>query len=433
MSPDIHWHVGEDKDQETIARASSPRRSRRSWVVIVIVVILGAGLGAGYRSLPEPAPRPTPEPTPAAIPASLYAVIDREAQALANGDRQSLKELWNFADFEEQQQRMVEVQAWGTVADRPLYDIVDFGLMSADNAWAEISQYRNGDNFRETRFYRMQSGQWQRTEADQRFWSDEQQTADTPHFHVTYFAEDRELVTRLLTQLEHDYEQICADFACPVSERQCVAALGRSWCSVYAPEYTPTLKFSGATANVTPDGLIFELPSPRLMGLYESQPPIHYGLDTIYMMAVPFTQMWQLAYQQPGFSQIPRPLANQPLVLALTLRELNHLQEQSGAPTLNVETLISGPAASKTDVYTDTVYYLEALWQGPAQEPQTSRLLNAYWFTAFLEQEFGQAALVKLQQNMLVRDPYQAFPVITGLPFDEVQRRWNAWRKSRTP
>ena len=49
LSPDIHWHIGEDDEQETIATATSPRRSRRSWIAIVIIVMLGAGLGMAYR------------------------------------------------------------------------------------------------------------------------------------------------------------------------------------------------------------------------------------------------------------------------------------------------------------------------------------------------------------------------------------------------
>jgi hypothetical protein len=433
--PDIHWHVGEDAEQETLATATSPRRSRRSWIAIVIVVILGAGLGMVYRSLPEPAQRPTPSPSPTrpAVPAKLYATIDREAQALAEGDLESMDALWNFANFQEEQQRLGFVTAWGQADTGPLYDILDFGLLSDDSAWADIRQYRNSEYFRETRFYHLQNDRWRRTEADPRFWSAERQIADTPHYHVDYAPEDRELVARVVTQLEQDYEQICADFACPISTRQCVTALDRTWCSVYAAEFTPTLIFRGATANVSSGGLIIEQPSPRVLGIYESPAPVHYNLATLHMVAVPFVQLWQLAYQQPGFSEIPWPLANQPLVLALTFRELNHVQELSGAPPQQWITLISSPSAAASDVYTDAVYYLEALWQGPAQESQASRRLNAYWFTDFLAQEFGQAALVKLLQNMLVTDPHKAFPAITGLPFAEAQQRWNAWRKSHIP
>src|SRR5512139_3973758 len=93
MSPDFHWHVGEEAEQETVVKTTLTPRSRRSWIAILIIVILGAGLGVVYRSIPEPAsrpaptPSPTPRPTPTrpAVPDGLYDTIDREAQALASG------------------------------------------------------------------------------------------------------------------------------------------------------------------------------------------------------------------------------------------------------------------------------------------------------------------------------------------------------------
>ena len=58
MSPDIEWHVGEDAEQETIARTSVPRRSRRSRWAVLIAIGLGVGLGLVYRSIPEPPAKP---------------------------------------------------------------------------------------------------------------------------------------------------------------------------------------------------------------------------------------------------------------------------------------------------------------------------------------------------------------------------------------
>src|SRR5512147_2588306 len=87
--PDMQWHIDEDAEEETSVTVTEPRRSLR-WLAILLAVILGVGLGIMYRSVPEPAPRPTaaPQPTPTrlAIPAKLFETIDREAQALADGD-----------------------------------------------------------------------------------------------------------------------------------------------------------------------------------------------------------------------------------------------------------------------------------------------------------------------------------------------------------
>jgi hypothetical protein len=128
------------------------------------------------------------------------------------------------------------------------------------------------------------------------------------------------------------------------------------------------------------------------------------------------------------FSSLPYPLTNQPLEIALTLRELERLQIQRGVYAPTWTRIWEG----LTDDYTGNLY-LEGLWTGPAsQQTAATRMIDAYWFTEFLEQEFGRPALVKLLQNMSVTSPYEAFPAITSVPFDEVQQRWAAWLKSRT-
>ena len=66
MSPDIEWHVGEDAEQETIARTSDPHPSRRGRWAVLIAIGLGVGLGLLYRSIPEPPAKPiAPTPAPA--------------------------------------------------------------------------------------------------------------------------------------------------------------------------------------------------------------------------------------------------------------------------------------------------------------------------------------------------------------------------------
>ncbi len=434
MSPDIHWQIGEDNDQETIAQVSTPRPTRRGWIVLMLVVIIGAGLGVVYRSIPEPvpltapAPSPTPPSTTSAIPAKLYQVIDREARALAVGDRRTLRELWIFPNLAEQQRRLEQVSAWGTVTKRPLYHILNFGLLSKDSAWAEVSQYRNGSNFRETRFYHLLNGQWRRAEVDRDFWSGQEQTADTVHFHVIYAVEDRELVTRILTQLEQDYDQICADYECPTSPRQCVDSLGQQWCSVYAREYTLTLQL-GISTNPAFHDQILELPSPRVLGIYESDQPIRYDAETMAMALVPFSQIWSLAYAEPVFSSIPSPLVDQPLVIALTLRELEQLQIRHGGPAPRWDALLLDGQSDATGSPD-----LEALWtESASQQKSAVRMLDAYRFIEFLEQEFGKAALVKLLHNMQEPSASKAFEASTGIPFNEVQQRWAAWLKSHRP
>src|SRR5512143_572690 len=76
MSPDIEWRVGEDAEQEIVARISSARRSRRSLWILIIVIGLGVGLGWLYRSIPEPASRPSaPTFVPTIVSTPVRAVI----------------------------------------------------------------------------------------------------------------------------------------------------------------------------------------------------------------------------------------------------------------------------------------------------------------------------------------------------------------------
>ena len=269
--PDIQWHVGEDDERETIATPTSARRSRRSWIMIVIVVILGAGLGLAYRTIPEPAPRLTPtppstsQPTPPAsapqsIPAELYAAINGEAQALADGDAatylawQSPRE--EIANLEQQLQYFV---GWGRPVDHPLFEIIDYDLLTPTRAWAEVRQYTNKGWFRETRFYRRKNDRWLRSEADPTFWSGETETLDTPHFHAIYAVEDRELVQPSVRALEDIYPQLCRDLGCADA----------------AATLTFTLTLNGTSANelqIWSDARQLNFPSPRLTGVFEDSP-----------------------------------------------------------------------------------------------------------------------------------------------------------------
>src|SRR5512134_2361371 len=76
MSPDIEWRVGEDAEQEIIARTTSVRRSRRRLWAVIIAIGLGTGLGWLYRSIPEPSPRPiVPTIVPTIMATRVSAVV----------------------------------------------------------------------------------------------------------------------------------------------------------------------------------------------------------------------------------------------------------------------------------------------------------------------------------------------------------------------
>ena len=302
--PDIHWHIGEDAEQETIATTTSSRRSRRSWVVILMVVVIGAVLGAVYRTIPEPAPwptplpAPTPQPTPMrpAIPAKLYEVIDREAQALADGDVDIYLALHAFQDPQTIAWLRSNFAAWSRQTDdRPLYAIIDFNLRPQTKAWADIRQFRKGRWFREMRFYRWYEDRWLRSDPDALYWSGQTGTLDTAHFHVIYFVEDQEFIQPITDQLKKVQGSLCAALGCD------------------ATPLTYTLKLDSSIAYDWPffdDEREIRFVSPRIFGVYEDDTPLDEegGLNWIWMMA------WTSAYRSWPMDR-PQPLlANAPVM-----------------------------------------------------------------------------------------------------------------------
>ena len=263
MSPDIEWQIGDETGEETI-RYPTPRPPRwRKWILWAVMV-LGVGLGIAYRSIPEP-PRPTstllptvtPAPTKLAVPVKLYETIDREAQALADGDVETilavrLPENQAWIDW-----KRTTIEPWGHPADNgPLYTIIAFKLYASTRAWADVSQFRNGQYFRETRFYRQVNSQWLRTQPDFAFWREPYQSFQTKHFEVSYPPEDNALILMVAYRFEAAYVQVCADLDCP-------SDLAPIRLMIYTDG--GQLHWSGSDRVYTIDML-----SPRISGMYDT-------------------------------------------------------------------------------------------------------------------------------------------------------------------
>jgi hypothetical protein len=412
MSPDIHWHIGEDAEQETIAAATSPRRSRRSWIAILIVVMMGAGLGAMYHSMPEPAPRPTstpsptPRPTPTlpAMPFKLYAAIDREAQALADGDVMSYSVLQMPRDGQMVDQLRDDLKAWGRpIDDRPLFTIVDTNLSTANKAWADIRQFRHGRWFRTTRFYQFnsQEGRWLRTDADSAFWSGQAATLDTSHFHAIYFVEDRDFIQPVLDQLEKAQSSICADLGCGAA----------------SPTYT--LKLNSAVTYGWPlsdDGREIRFPSPRVTGIYENASPIgKEGTNLIWSMA--WTMAQRAAYGQP-----------------LTLNE----DRDSDALLWAVAIWATRRAVDSSDTLFEWITVdqqallpLSDLWGNITSENGVQKASQVSAVIDFIEQKNGASAISKILKSIRAA---KSFPDVIepglGIPFAEFDQKWQARAKA---
>jgi hypothetical protein len=410
--PDLHWHIGDDTEQETITQTISPHRSRRSWIAVLIVVILGASLGMAYRSLPEPAPRPTPTPspapqptpTPSGMPTKLYAAIDREAQALADGDVMSYSVLQMPRDGQLADQLRDDLKAWGRpIDDRPLYTIIDYQLSTTTTAWADIRQFRHGRWFRATRFYQFNSteGRWLRADADPSFWSGQVATLDTPHFHAIYFVEDSNFIQPVIDQLEKTLDSACADMGC----------------NTVSLTYTLKLN-SGVTSGwpISDDGREIRFPSPRVMGLYEDISPIgKEGTNLVWSVA------W-LAAQHTAHGRIPKweeQRSDSAVLWAVTVWAARRAM---ASPDTLFEWLVMDHQA---------LLPLEDLWGNLTSENGVQKISQSAAVINFVEQEYGAESMPKLVKAL---GTAQSFADVIenglGVPFIEFDQKWQAWVKT---
>ncbi len=215
MSPDIEWHIGEEAEQETVVKThSQPPRWNR--ILIGLMVIGGAGLGLVYTRLPEPArlvaPTAIPTETPLPLP-PLTPVVEREARALADDDWQAFIALQDPNDPQWQHIQQASFQAWGLPhAPAQLFTILNSGVIQPNRGWADVIQYRDGQYFRETRFYRAYRDSWVRTSPDlsAEFWGG-LQTDQTAHFDLIYSARDADQAHQIAYQWERAYAQACGE------------------------------------------------------------------------------------------------------------------------------------------------------------------------------------------------------------------------------
>jgi hypothetical protein len=397
--PDLHWHIGDDAEQQTAATTTRARRSRRSWLAILIVAVIGAGLGALYRSIPELAQRPTstpgpaPSPTRPAIPAALYQTIEREVQALADGDKETFLALQGRSS----DQLFNSFSAWGRPTDqRPLYTIIDFELQTPITAWMDIRQFRSGRSFRETRFYVFEKDRWLRSDPVLPFWSGQTETLNTPHFHVIYAVEDRDLIQPVIDQLEQVHERICIDLDCGTTP------------------LTYTLNLNGSVNrdwHIFDNGREIDFVSPRVMGLYEDAPALGEKGQSLRWALVRASVQQSAVVARNSF----------PLVRAISdwaaMRAIDWPAPQWAS---GVKAYIQGSFSSWED-----------LW-GEISDEGSYHL--AYSFIHFIEQEYGASAVTKILKSVHTAQSFRDLVEKSlGVPFAEFEQKWQMWAKQNIP
>jgi hypothetical protein len=410
VSPDIHWRVGEDAAEETVALAAPARRSRRSQLAVLIVVALGVSLGMAYRSIPEPASRPAPTPTVPptstrpAVPAALYQTIDREAQALADGDFEAyLDQQAAAAELDVQRQNFA---AWGRPQDnRPLYSLVDFDLLTAASAWADIRQFRAGRYFRETRVYHRTSDRWLRSwPSNLPLWNGQEESLQTPHFDVTYAVEDREVISLTLRQLEADYQALCRDLGC--------ALIGH--------ELTFTVKITGDEGPyaypVRAGEREIRLPSPRVTGFFESGRA--YSWHNNFAHSVLLEAIVEQVYGGLGFERPGGGILWAGSIWALDRLDPLPAEFQSLLGDLKHKPLLS----------------LETLWELSRVAEPGLALAQLYQLVRFVEQEYSAPAVTQLLHAIdSAKSLPEALDQSLGVSFAEFDQEWQTWAKQNIP
>jgi len=289
MSPDIEWHVGEDNDQETIARVGPPAPPRWHRLALLITMILGVSLGVTYASIPEP-PKPPPTPTPrptttvALAPTlppilsamsqdnTLAAAIERDAQALANRageDNFDLDLALDNSAAEAYAGWYYAVLTAGGNWGREMYTIEQSGTLRNGLVWVDVRQFRRSNFFRQTRFYRQIDGLWQMVLPERGLWGGELTITDisSPYLPLKMIApnEDAPYLNTVSQRFERTWTELCTQLDCPLKYTPRLP-----WPSVI----TPTLVIRPGpwrvySANDDGGTLMVQLPSPRITGVYD--------------------------------------------------------------------------------------------------------------------------------------------------------------------
>ncbi len=426
MRPDIEWRVGEDAEQETVVKTSAGRRARRSFVALALAIGLGVALGIIYRSIPEPPAQPIgplPAPTLFVAPRATVPLSDtiaREVDALARGDRKKFMALQDPTDERWQQEQSNTFESWGTPSSAdPLYTIVASGTLSNDRAWAEVLQYRNGQYYRELRFYRLSNNLlfWLRTrpvlEAD--FWGQPSSGIDpTEHFSIVTTDRNTFEARWVARQFEQLYAQACNALGC-----WGVQPADRYFTLAMLPEYSHPSMYTDASAR----HVTVTLPSP--MGIYQPGPRTTADLGYDKRVVSYFDQFvypWMVYNTSGGFERWSKNRNGLILVWAIS----DWVQLRLGrAPR---------PALPRSADIANRLEQLplEAVWTWSDPMTEDKRNLSQAQATVlvqFIDEHYGPDKIIALVRAVREADSLPAALEASGLSYADIAAQWTAWLK----
>ncbi len=429
MSPDIEWRIGEEADQEILARVTTkPRRAGAQRLVLIVMAAVGIGLGIAYRSIPEPsAPSPpaaeqlTPTPSPT-LPPPLELLPDsiaREARALSMGDQQMFAALQDQVDQSWLREQLAAFEPWGIPPfGVALYTIAFSDTLPDDRAWAEVIQYRNGQYFRELRFYRLAQNRlfWLRTRPaqDADFWGPVTSNANsTEHFVVVTSARDAFEAWWMARQFEQLYAAACNALGCwsvqPTDRYFTLAML-------------PAVDRASLHADDSAQHITVTLPSPHLMGVY--QPGPNYSDlghdDRIVNYFDRFVYPWMVYTTTGGFERWSRSRDGLILVWAISNWAETRLGRAPGDATFRWSELLSRLAEQPLDALWS--------WSGPIPENRQQLLLaQATALVRYIAERYGPDKVIALLRAIRTAPSLSAALEASGLSYEDIAAHWDDW------
>jgi hypothetical protein len=430
MSVEERWETEDEPVSQVVETpAKPPRRHPKlpllltALLILVLTCLYLAGVTA------ESASTPTATPTPP--PRLLEETIDREARALAAGDLGGFIEIQDNDDAAWLETQQEAFEAWGTpTAHARLYQVPYAGVLSGGRAWADVHQFRQTGYFRETRFYRLRAGDWLRTRPDLSFWGKDR-SLDTVHFHVVYAEGDWGLARSVATRFERVYSLLCLDLGCPASARE-----HRDDVVGYTP-FPPVLAI---TLSLRPDldratwkaidqgqWVTITLPSPRTMGLYDSDQAdpalsgIAYDSLTAPVARIASGGSARWANRNDG---------------ELFMNAIVAWEQGRRQPEPSYAEQVSSCARDLAD--SDAIP-LASLWSWPIQFPPTNIMLarmrcEVASVVMFIEVRYGPGNVVRLLNAFEQSESIQA-AVSTGMGLDygEFELEWRLWLETLLP
>lgn len=419
MSPDIEWHVGEEAEQETIARITSGRPSRWRKPIVILAAVLGVGLGVLYASIAEPRrpialPPPTPRVTPLPPAPELGQTVDREARALSNGDMQTFIGLLDPDPYAWRQEQISSFIPWGAPpSNDQFYRILDTARLDAQHAWADVVQSRDGKFFRETRFYRLLNGEWLRTApiVDPAWWGSEE-TLVTRYFQLTYAATDDESARLLAGYLDRQARETCRIFDCNFDERPPVV----NFILQPGPVRQPHIQRSESVFTVT-------LTSPRFSGYYST---VFTGTDTE-------DDRWAQYYDRYLYFPLLYTAIGGPERWSQNRDGLMYLYavgfwdlDRRGRSTVERWQFPFRP-----ELVTDMLRLSdEAMWDWPAEASQAgvqTRLAHARALVQFIDEAYGADMVIRFFHTLRFAQSLTHAIDQLGVPYGEFEAKWLAW------